>query len=378
MKDRASHQAALVELGRQALRSIALDELFDAAVLSARDQLGVPQVAILELTGDGRGLLARAGVGLPAGVLGGVLPVGDDPNLPSRLQADLGSASSMQVTIASGERRFGWIEVHAPEEREFGREDEAFLRGVADILGAAAERVRHEDFVVDSEAQFRELADTTPALMWMTDAEGDVTFVNEGWRRFTGGAETAGVTFASSAHPDDREKTVRLWTEAMTNREEFSCEYRLQHAASGGYRWVLELGTPRFSEGEFVGYVGTATDIHERRTMEEALRASETIWRELADTAPAMMWTTDTDGLITFVNQGWLRFTGTTFQEEMGASWALGVHPEDADTVLSSWDEALAERREWEGEYRLKHHTGEYRWIHDRGVPRHVGERFAG
>ena len=109
--------------------------------------------------------------------------------------------------------------------------------------------------------------------MWMTDAEGDVTFVNEGWRRFTGGTETAGVTFASSAHPDDREATVRLWTEAMSRREEFRCEYRLRHAASGGYRWVLELGTPRYSGGEFVGYVGTATDIHERRTMEEALRA---------------------------------------------------------------------------------------------------------
>ena len=47
------------------------------------------------------------------------------------------------------------------------------------MLGAAAERARHDDRVRDSEAQFRELADTTPALMWMTDAEGDVTFVNK-------------------------------------------------------------------------------------------------------------------------------------------------------------------------------------------------------
>ena len=141
---------------------------------------------------------------------------------------------------------------------------------------------------------------------------------------------------------------------------------------------MLELGTPRWSGGEFVGYVGTATDIHERRTMEEALRESEASFRELADTAPAMMWMTGTDGLITFVNQGWLRFNGTTFQEELGESWALGVHPEDADSMLASWEEALAARRAWEGEYRLKHHTGEYRWIHDRGVPRHVGEHFTG
>ena len=54
------------------------------------------------------------------------------------------------------------------------------------MVGAAAERAHHEESVRESEARFRELADTTPALMWMTDAEGDVTFVNEGWLRFTG------------------------------------------------------------------------------------------------------------------------------------------------------------------------------------------------
>jgi PAS domain S-box-containing protein len=370
MRDRASQQAALAGLARQALSGGDLDRLLREAAAVAARELEADQVAVLERTRDGKGMLARAGAGLPGGVLGGVLPAD-----PDRLARDLDAASSISAPIGT---RFGVVEAHSAAEGHFTGEDAEFLEGLGDVLGAAGERAGHEDLVRDSEAQFRELADTTPALMWMTDAEGDVTFVNEGWRRFTGGPETAGVTFAASAHPDDREATIRLWTEAMSRREEFRCEYRLRHAASGGYRWVLELGTPRYSGGEFVGYVGTATDIHERRTMEEALRASETIWRELADTAPAMMWTTGTDGLITFVNQGWLRFTGTTFQEEMGESWALGVHPEDADTVLSTWEEALAERREWEGEYRLKHHTGEYRWIHDRGVPRHVGERFVG
>jgi PAS domain S-box-containing protein len=370
MRDRASQQAALAGLGRHALSGADLDTLLEEAAAAVARELEADHVAVLERTRDGQGMLARAGFGLPDGVLGGVLPVE-----PGRLARDLRAASSIAAEIGS---RFGSIEAHSANADHFTEADAEFLAGVADVLNAAAERAGHEDLMRDSEAQFRELADTAPALMWMTDAEGDVTFVNEGWRRFTGGTETAGVTFAASAHPDDREETVRLWTEAMSRREEFRCEYRLRHAESGDYRWVLELGTPRWSGGEFIGYVGTATDIHERRMMEEALRASETIWRELADTAPAMMWTTDTDGLITFVNQGWLRFTGTTFQEEMGESWALGVHPEDADTVLSTWEEALAERIEWEGEYRLKHHTGEYRWIHDRGVPRHVGDRFVG
>jgi PAS domain S-box-containing protein len=372
MRDRASQQAALAGLGRQALSGPDFDALLrDAAAVAARE-LEADHVAVLERTRDGEGMLARAGFGLPAGVLGGVLPVE-----PGRLARDLGAASSL---AAEAGNRFGLVEAHSREPDHFTAEDAEFLEGVAAVLGAAGERAGHEDLVRDSEAQFRELADTTPALMWMTDAEGDVTFVNQGWLRFTGAVagHEIGGTFASSAHPDDREEVMRQWTEASERRQEFRCEYRLRHAESGGYRWVLELGTPRWSGGEFVGYVGTATDIHERRTMEEALRESEASFRELADTAPAMMWMTGTDGLITFVNQGWLRFTGTTFQEELGESWALGVHPEDAESMLASWEEALAARRAWEGEYRLKHHTGEYRWIHDRGVPRHVGEHFTG
>ena len=231
----------------------------------------------------------------------------------------------------------------------------------------------------DSEARFRELADTTPALMWMTDAEGDVTFVNEGWLRFTGRtlSEELGDTFGMSAHPDDRAELLADWRAAVARRAEFRFEYRLTNAR-GGHRWVLEVGTPRFAEGEFVGYVGTATDIDERKGMEDALRESEASFRELADSAPVMIWTTDERGLVTFVNEGWLRYTGTTLEEELGHRWTLGVHPEDAPAVLATWNERLARREAWEHEYRLRGREGDYRWIVDRGVPRYEGGRFAG
>ena len=101
-------------------------------------------------------------------------------------------------------------------------------------------------------------------------------------------------------------------------------------------------------------------------------------FRELADAAPAMIWTTDENGLVTFVNQGWLRFTGTSFEEELGETWSLGVHPEDAPDVVSTWHERLARRLPWEREYRLRGRNGDYRWIVDRGVPRYEGGRFVG
>ena len=263
---------------------------------------------------------------------------GDPPGPSAARPRTSGAASSRQVPIETRGRRSGWIEAHSRAPREFTRRGgRATSRRSPGCSAPPASARGTTTLVSDSEARFRELANTTPALMWMTDAEGDVTFVNEGWLRFTGGTLGRGrdVRARAPTRTIARRRCGR-WEEASARREEFRCEYRLRHAPSGGYRWVLEVGAPRFAGGEFVGYVGTATDIHERRTMEEALRESEASFRDLADTAPAMMWTTDEDGLVTFVNEGWLRFTGTHLEDELGASWQLGVHPDDAEAMLST------------------------------------------
>ncbi len=356
---------------------------------------------MLELTGDGLGLLVRAGHGLPDDVVGAVVDTRrdqlpgyaldhDGPVIvddfetetrfdPTPVQAALGVVSALVVQVRAGGSQVGGIGAHSRTAKHFSAEDAHFLQGLANVVGAAIERSRHEDEVRDSEARFRELADTAPALMWMTDAEGDVTFVNEGWLRFTGREllDDLGDTFGSSAHPDDRDDLLERWRDTFARRTEFRFEYRLMHR-SGEFRWVLEVGTPRFAGGEFVGYVGTATDIHERKGMEDALRRSEASFRDLSDSAPVMIWTTDERGLVTFVNAGWLAYTGTTLEQELGDTWALGVHPDDAPTVVAGWYETLGRRQTWEREYRLRDKHAEYRWISERGVPRYEDGRFVG
>jgi PAS domain S-box-containing protein len=397
---RARQQAAVADLGQRALAGLALDELIDEAVAHLTRELGADYVSVLELTGDRQGLSIRAGHGLPEGVIGGVLPPGrelpgyaldsDQPILiedfatetrfaPSPLQRDLGIVSAMAAPIGTHGGRFGVLGVNSRTAHRYNADDAFFVQAIANVIGAAAKRARTDELVRDSEARFRELADTTPALMWMTDAEGSVTYVNQGWLRFTGRTleEELGATWAVGAHPDDLEEVLERWHDATARREEFRVEYRLVRS-DGSERWVLAEGLPRYDAGEFVGYVGTATDIHERRLMEDALRESEATFRDLADTAPVMIWTTDERGLVTFVNAGWLRYTGTTLEEELGPSWSLGVHPDDAPGVISSWNEKLAAREPWELEYRLRRKDGEYRWIVDHGVPRYVGGRYVG
>ncbi|MBO0727426.1 MAG: PAS domain S-box protein, partial [Blastocatellia bacterium] len=108
----------------------------------------------------------------------------------------------------------------------------------------------------------------------------------------------------------------------------------------------------------------------ERKRAEEARRASEEQFRILADTAPVMIWVSDANKLCTFFNKPWLDFTGRAMEEEVGAGWTEGIHPEDYDRCLEVYATSFEAREPFKMEYRLRRHDGEYRWILDHGVPR--------
>ena len=97
--------------------------------------------------------------------------------------------------------------------------------------------------------------------------------------------------------------------------------------------------------------------------------ATEERFLRLADSAPVMIWVSGLDGGCTYFNRRWLDFTGRTLEQELGNGWSTGVHAEDLQRCLEIYTGAFAARREFSMEYRLHHHTGEYRWIWDTGAP---------
>jgi PAS domain S-box-containing protein len=107
-----------------------------------------------------------------------------------------------------------------------------------------------------------------------------------------------------------------------------------------------------------------------RKQAERALRESEVRFRRMADSAPTMVWLTGPDGRRTYVNPRWLGLTGRRLEDELGAGWLAAVHADDREPTQALVDGALAGRRAFTTEYRLRRGDGEYRWILDHGAPR--------
>jgi hypothetical protein len=128
-----------------------------------------------------------------------------------------------------------------------------------------------------------------------------------------------------------------------------------------------------------VGLLGLFSDISERKQAEAALRESEARFRNMADTAPVMIWVTRPDKLFTFVNKTWLDFTGRTMEQELGTGWTAGVHPDDLQRRYETFSSAFDGHRNFQMEYRLRRADGEYRSILCSGIPRFASEGvFAG
>ncbi|WP_300160407.1 PAS domain-containing sensor histidine kinase [Solidesulfovibrio sp.] len=85
--------------------------------------------------------------------------------------------------------------------------------------------------------------------------------------------------------------------------------------------------------------------------------------------APALIWRAGRDAKCDWFNRTWLSFTGRGLEQELGDGWAEGVHRDDFDRCLQTYLKAFDARQFFQMEYRLRHHSGEFRWICDIGCP---------
>jgi PAS domain S-box-containing protein len=134
-----------------------------------------------------------------------------------------------------------------------------------------------EQRLQESEQRCRLIANTAPVLIWMSGTDKLCTYFNKPWLDFTGRSieEELGNGWAAGVHPDDLQRCLVTCTQSFDQREEFRMEYRLRRR-DGEYRWILDVGVPRFNQdSSFAGYIGIGVDVHDRRMTEDKLNEYE-------------------------------------------------------------------------------------------------------
>ncbi|HEY9622559.1 MAG TPA: PAS domain S-box protein [Crinalium sp.] len=158
--------------------------------------------------------------------------------------------------------------------------------GISTVCEEITERIQVEAALRQSEAQFRNLADNAPMMIWVTDATGCCTYLSRSWYEFTGQTDATGLGLGwlEAVHPEDRDMSRRIFLNATERRAPFRLEYRLRYR-DGNYRWAIDAAGPWLAQdGEFKGYIGSVIDISDRKQAEEALRRSEERYRTLFET----------------------------------------------------------------------------------------------
>jgi PAS domain S-box-containing protein len=147
--------------------------------------------------------------------------------------------------------------------------------GFAKITKDVTKQRAAEIALQESEAKFRSITDAMPQMVWSARADGYNDYFNQQWYAFTGVPEESmqGEGWAELIPSDDRERLWKVWRVCLVSGEPYELEHRFRHH-SGEYRWVLARGLPvRDASGQIIRWMGTLTDIHEKKLSHEAVQA---------------------------------------------------------------------------------------------------------
>ena len=225
----------------------------------------------------------------------------------------------------------------------------------------------------ESEQRFLLAEKAAPVMVWVSGTDKLCTYFSEPWLKFTGRSiETElGNGWAEGVHRDDLQRCLDTYTQAFDRREEFRMEYRLRRH-DGEYRWILDIGAPRFDQSpSFLGYIGIAIDVTERKLVEETLRESEARFQDLAEQSRTTHWEVDPQGLFTYVSQMSQASWGYRPDEVMGRMHFYDIHPEEGREAFKAAVFAVVERKQpfRDVVHAMETKDGRIAWGSTNGIP---------
>lgn len=154
--------------------------------------------------------------------------------------------------------------------------DEGEILGMVLVFNDVTEQYRLRQKIISSEQRLNTLATVAPVGIFYTDAKGECLYVNEKWSEITGitPEDSLGNSWIKGIHPDDIDMVFSEWDQAAQQGAPFKLEYRFMN--NGDTRWVLGQTSAEYNDdGEINGYVGSITDLTERKSADEALRRTQ-------------------------------------------------------------------------------------------------------
>ncbi|MFM8320149.1 MAG: PAS domain S-box protein [Chloroflexota bacterium] len=297
---------------------------------------------------------------------------------PTLLRNAFGQEFSVMVSAApvyAGEQLIAavvvWTDVTAL------RSAEQALQRLLDEVRQQRSQAEHKAVEVQRQAaQLRAviMAMVDPVVIY--DPPGTAVLTNEATRRMYG-FDPVGMQRLDLARRinlrtmDDRPlDPAELPSSRALDGEVVSGEmYRLTGQA--GQVYVVETSAAPIPLGtEYVGVATVWHNVTERMQADEALRASEKRFRELADSMPQLVWTAQPDGQVDYYNQRYREYAGIEpGQDGQVWNWAPVLHPDDRQATVDAWAKALSTGATYQAEHRVRMADGSYCWHLSRGIP---------
>ena len=226
------------------------------------------------------------------------------------------------------------------------------------------QQVRAEEALRIREREARELLNRLPAMLVIRGKSG-VEFVSDRFLEYVGLPlnEVLGYQWLKVAHPEDRERVVRLQKESTATLKKLDMLWRVADR-NGSYRWFRSIGEPWVEEdGTVHRWYSATTDVDDLLRSEEAIRDHRMQLDLLAEGVPGFLWKALPDGEVTYLNHYCEDYLGMTPDQVRQSGWIDLIHPDDREEVIRRWN-ILVDGGQWhEHVHRLIGKEGEYRWF---------------
>ncbi len=246
---------------------------------------------------------------------------------------------------------------------------------VLDVSVDVTEQVLTRKKIEESEGRFRLLADASPNLIWMLNADGSYAYVNKTTLQFLNATQEqiAAVGWEAFQHPDDLPAATGAIVKAVQHLEPYHLEHRLRYR-DGQFRWVLSQALPAYdANGVVFAYVGSSIDIHETKKNRQDLQTALEQIRLSKEAAELGTFDMDLEeGTMHWDERCRILFgishnEPVTFEDD----FLRGLHPDDRERILAvvkTCFDKSASNGDYDVEYRtIGAEDGTERWVRAKG-----------